>query len=514
MQLLYVIGTGVLAAFCVLLAVRICYQRRYIRTSDRINDCIFRNVAAYLLLIDPDFNVLQTNYRSTTGTAPKAAPSKVGNQLRCKNGEDAGICGTHELCADCPVRAAITGVFRTKKGFSGLEVPMVLYTSDDHTETVDCDVSVAGNFLTVAGQPRVVLTVSDISAQKRTQRELEKARVRAEESDRMKSRFLANMSHELRTPLNAIIGFSELLMDDPAPTEKQEYMRIIRSNGEVLIQQLCDILDLSKIEAGTLGYEYTDVELNAVMEELQGGFRMRQPENSPVRITFHRKISRPLHPHGPQTADSGDRQPFLSNAVKFTSEGSVDFGFEIRGGELYVYVADTGAGIPKNTGDSFSNVSSRRDRSGRASASDWRSRSRSSKRWAAASASNPDRAKARPSGSRSPASRTISIVILFAVPNPPALRSQNKIRLFLPGLSDPPGIPARHQAKRPQSCLQQRVSRIADNRTSLFRQQSRPVDRPVESFAFEIPHKSVVLVIHQIPRAIADLSAEPAGPGA
>ena len=96
----------------------------------------------------------------------------MGNQLRCKNGEDAGICGTHELCADCPVRAAITGVFRTKKGFSGLEVPMVLYTSDDHTETVDCDVSVAGNFLTVAGQPRVVLTVSDISAQKRTQREL------------------------------------------------------------------------------------------------------------------------------------------------------------------------------------------------------------------------------------------------------------------------------------------------------------------------------------------------------
>lgn len=405
MQLLYVIGTGVLAAFCVLLAVRICYQRRYIRTSDRINDCIFRNVAAYLLLIDPDFNVLQTNYRSTTGTAPKAAPPKVGNQLRCKNGEDAGVCGTHELCADCPVRAAITGVFRTKKGFSGLEVPMVLYTSDDHTETVDCDVSVAGNFLTVAGQPRVVLTVSDISAQKRTQRELEKARVRAEESDRMKSRFLANMSHELRTPLNAIIGFSELLMDDPAPTEKQEYMRIIRSNGEVLMQQLSDILDLSKIEAGTLGYEYTDVELNAVMEELEGGFRMQQPKNSPVRITFHRKY--------PVRYIRTDRKRliqvianFLSNAVKFTSEGSVDFGFEIRGGELYVYVADTGAGIPEEHREQLFQRFVKAGSSGRASASDWRSRSRSSKRWAAASASNPNRAKARPSGSRFPASRS------------------------------------------------------------------------------------------------------------
>ena len=198
---------------------------------------------------------------------------------------------------------------------------MVLYTSDDHTETVDCDVSVAGNFLTVAGQPRVVLTVSDISAQKRTQRELEKARVRAEESDRMKSRFLANMSHELRTPLNAII----------------------RSNGEVLMQQLSDILDLSKIEAGTLGYEYSDVELNAVMEELEGGFRMRQPENSPVRITFHRKY--------PVRYIRTDRKRLiqvianlLSNAVKFTSEGSVDFGFEIRGGELYVYVVETMGG--------------------------------------------------------------------------------------------------------------------------------------------------------------------------
>jgi len=404
MQLLYVIGTGVLAAFCVLLAVRICYQRRYIRTSDRINDCIFRNVAAYLLLIDPDFNVLQTNYRSATGTAPQAVPPKVGNLLRCRNGEDAGVCGTHELCADCPVRAAITGVFRTKKGFSGLEVPMVLYTSDDRTATVDCDVSVAGNFLTVAGQPRVVLTVSDISAQKRTQRELEKARVRAEESDRMKSRFLANMSHELRTPLNAIIGFSELLMDDPAPTEKQEYMRIIRSNGEVLMQQLSDILDLSKIEAGTLGYEYTDVELNAVMEELEGGFRMRQPKNSPVRITFHRKY--------PVRYIRTDRKRliqvianFLSNAMKFTSEGSVDFGFEIRGGELYVYVADTGAGIPEEHREQlfqrFVKAGSFRQGIGIGLA-----RSRSSKRWAAASASNPDRAKARPSGSRSPASRS------------------------------------------------------------------------------------------------------------
>lgn len=346
MQLLYVIGTGVLAAFCVLLAVRICYQRRYIRTSDRINDCIFRNVAAYLLLIDPDFNVLQTNYRSATGTGTASRAAQGGQPAALQERR-----GRRRLRHARIVRrlSRPRGHHRgvpDEERLLGTGGPDGALHSDDRTATVDCDVSVAGNFLTVAGQPRVVLTVSDISAQKRTQRELEKARVRAEESDRMKSRFLANMSHELRTPLNAIIGFSELLMDDPAPTEKQEYMRIIRSNGEVLMQQLSDILDLSKIEAGTLGYEYTDVELNAVMEELEGGFRMRQPKNSPVRITFHRKY--------PVRYIRTDRKRliqvianFLSNAMKFTSEGSVDFGFEIRGGELYVYVADTGAGIPE-----------------------------------------------------------------------------------------------------------------------------------------------------------------------
>ena len=326
MQLLYVIGTGVLAAFCVLLAVRICYQRRYIRTSDRINDCIFRNVAAYLLLIDPDFNVLQTNYRSATGTAPKAVPPKVGNLLRCRNGEDAGVCGTHELCADCPVRAAITGVFRTKKGFSGLEVPMVLYTSDDRTATVDCDVSVAGNFLTVAGQPRVVLTVSDISAQKRTQRELEKARVRAEESDRMKSLFLANMSHEIRTPLNAIVGFSSLMQNEQlSQEERAEYCAIVVNNSEMLLTLLNDILDISSLECGKIRFNYASEDIVQICQHVmmttahtrQRGVegRFACPVGSFMLATDTHRLSQILI-------------NLLTNAGKFTSEGSITLGGE------------------------------------------------------------------------------------------------------------------------------------------------------------------------------------------
>lgn len=97
-----IISMAVLAVACVLLTCRIICQRRYVRISSRVNDEIFRSVAAYVLLIDPDFNVHQTNYYTVTGTAPKAVPPKVGNLLRCKNGEDAGVCGTHDLCADWP----------------------------------------------------------------------------------------------------------------------------------------------------------------------------------------------------------------------------------------------------------------------------------------------------------------------------------------------------------------------------------------------------------------------------
>lgn len=138
----------------------------------------------------------------------------------------------------------------------------------------------------------MVLTVNDITAQKSTQRQLEKARLRAEEADRMKTLFLANTSHELRTPLNAIVGFSELLASDPTAEERQEYLRIIRTNNELLLQLVSDILDLSKIEAGGLEYEYSDIELNTIMEEQEHLCRLRQPADSPTTISFHRKYLR------------------------------------------------------------------------------------------------------------------------------------------------------------------------------------------------------------------------------
>lgn len=151
MDLLYIIGMVMLAAGCVFLFCRCYRQCRHIRVSNSVNNDIFRSMASYVMLVDPDFNVLKTNYYNMTGTAPKAVPPKVGNLLHCKNGEDAGTCGTHDLCADCPVRSAIAGAFRAKAGFSGIEAPMILYTSDDRTQSIECDVLISGNYIRLGG---------------------------------------------------------------------------------------------------------------------------------------------------------------------------------------------------------------------------------------------------------------------------------------------------------------------------------------------------------------------------
>ena len=346
MQLLFT-GTAFLALIISLWIGFYIYRTKLrISTVYRGTELILQNVDAYVLLIDRDFNVIQTNYYLITGTPAAAAQPKVGNLIHCKNGDDAGCCGTHDLCATCPVRAAINDAFRSKNNFYGLEAPMVLYTSANPPKTVECEVSVTGNHLPIGGKPYLLLTIHDITAQKKVLRELNEAKTRAEESDRMKSAFLANISHEIRTPLNAILGFSELLGSTRTEEERQTYLGLIRTNNELLLQLINDIMDMSKIEAGTLEFAYAEEELNTIMEELEDMYRLQLPEGSPVRIEFRREY--------PSCRYRTDRKRltqvvsnFLSNAMKFTSRGEILFGYRMRDGELYFYVTDTGDGIPK-----------------------------------------------------------------------------------------------------------------------------------------------------------------------
>lgn len=152
---IFLVSTIVLlASLCAFLFCRCYIQCHRIEENERIGGEILRNIAAYILLVDPEFNVLRTNYFALTETPADKKLLKVGNLLHCKNGEDAGECGTHTLCADCPVRKAITAAFAARQNFTGLETPMTLYTSADKTESVDCVVTVSGNYLETAGGGR------------------------------------------------------------------------------------------------------------------------------------------------------------------------------------------------------------------------------------------------------------------------------------------------------------------------------------------------------------------------
>ena len=172
------------------------------------------------------------------------------------------------------------------------------------------------------------------------------AREKAENADRSKSVFLANMSHEIRTPLNAIVGFSELLASASTDEEKTHFLEIVQSNNEMLQQLIADILDLSKIEAGTLEFVFSDVDINQMMSDLEQQFRMRVAElGSGVQIVREASGEGILHTDRNRLAQVVSN--FMTNALKFTQEGSITLGFRPYEEGLYFYVKDTGTGIPQ-----------------------------------------------------------------------------------------------------------------------------------------------------------------------
>lgn len=188
----------------------------------------------------------------------------------------------------------------------------------------------------------VVLKKEDVTLQKRAENELRLAKEKAEESDRLKSAFLANMSHEIRTPLNAIVGFSGLLAVTDTAEEKEEYINIINSNNDLLLQLINDILDLAKIEAGTLEFVSSDVDINQLMADIEQTSRLKAADG--VQVSFVEKL-----PHCLIWVDKNRVSQvltnFINNALKFTTEGSIRFGYRHEGNELYFYVTDTGCGI-------------------------------------------------------------------------------------------------------------------------------------------------------------------------
>ena len=178
---------------------------------------------------------------------------------------------------------------------------------------------------------------------KKQQKELEAARIKAEESDHLKSAFIANMSHEIRTPLNAIVGFSKLVIDAECTNEKEQYAEIIERNSEILLNLFNDILDLSSLEADSLSFNIRPIKLIDICLQLEQQFCYKVKNGTKLILD---DVDTELYVSGDWNRIIQIISNLLSNAAKFTPKGEIHFGYREKEDFVEFYVKDSGIGIP------------------------------------------------------------------------------------------------------------------------------------------------------------------------
>lgn len=192
----------------------------------------------------------------------------------------------------------------------------------------------------------------NITARKHAEQKLKKALEKAKEADKLKSAFLANMSHEIRTPLNSILGFADLLLHPNLPEGKRtEFINIITSSGNMLLNLVNDIIDIAKIEAGQLNIIEKPLDINPFLQEIYLIYTEQMKGKASAKIRFALELPGDLHNPVISTDSTRLRQiitNLVNNAFKFTREGYIHVGYNYnkKTNNLDFYVEDTGIGIP------------------------------------------------------------------------------------------------------------------------------------------------------------------------
>jgi len=181
---------------------------------------------------------------------------------------------------------------------------------------------------------------------KKADEDLKQALLKAQESDRLKSAFLANMSHEIRTPLNSIVGFSELMLDtDYTDQQYLEFAHMINSSGNNLLAIINDIMDISKIEAGQIQLYKSNFSLRKLINEIQKQYSFKAQEKDLNLIADLQDNDNPFYVFSDENRIRQIIVNFVSNAIKFTHQGSVEIGARIVDNEIQIHVKDSGIGI-------------------------------------------------------------------------------------------------------------------------------------------------------------------------
>jgi CheY-like chemotaxis protein len=178
-------------------------------------------------------------------------------------------------------------------------------------------------------------------------REFIRQKQKALKSDKLKSAFLANMSHEIRTPMNAIVGFSQLLGEGVGSDNKQQYINIIQNSSDNLLRLINDIIDLSKIEADDLELKLSEISIHDLFVELKNVYSIEllKREKTDVKLSYNLPDDIIVQTDALRLKQILSN--LLSNALKFTSKGTITFSCEKKGKELIFTVSDTGTGIPE-----------------------------------------------------------------------------------------------------------------------------------------------------------------------
>ncbi|TKG95355.1 PAS domain-containing sensor histidine kinase [Puteibacter caeruleilacunae] len=322
-----------------------------LKESQRQLQHVFNNSPAVMLVLNDEkriININQTGLEFGGGTFEESIKKRGGEAFGCvhaqrkKNGA-----GDGKACANCKIKNTVADTFENKRSNHKVEAKLTVLR-DGKLE--DYNLLVSSIVLTEKPDMTVLVVLDDITSLKKTETQLQHAKDKAEESDRLKSAFLSNMSHEIRTPLNAIIGYSTLINDsDVELNEIKEYVSIISNSGEHLLALISDIMDVSKIESGELSVSFEPIDLGAFLQELNAAFcrhnRITQKKELDIVVDL------PRNNIVVTTDRTRLRQVFvnlLGNALKFTERGAITFGYKFNEGTNVFYVNDTGVGIPKD----------------------------------------------------------------------------------------------------------------------------------------------------------------------
>lgn len=287
------------------------------------NELVLNNTNSGLAYITTDFIVQWENISVCSASLSHEAYKK--GELCYKSAH-----GRTSPCEDCVMQRA----------WKSQQMEQVKFTFDNGNTV---EVFATPVFKSDQSMDGIVIRVDDVTERERMIKELRDAKLLAEQSDKLKSAFLANMSHEIRTPLNAIVGFSGLLADTISNEEKEEYLKIINVNNELLLKLISDILDLSKIEAGTVELKYEEFDLSGYFDDMVMAMRQRVT-NPNVRL-----VANNPYPKCKVRLDKNRvaqiMTNYVTNSIKYTPKGFIEMGYELVDEGVRLYVRDSGIGI-------------------------------------------------------------------------------------------------------------------------------------------------------------------------